>query len=87
MELEIINMAGSIVYRDKCPNCLEFNLSANMRFHCTVCGKDYKLSKVDNERKIAETNNVRKIFSENVKKEIINNQENKCYWCGRLEEI
>lgn len=75
-------IAGSVIlFREICPKCKEYNLSGEMQFTCD-CGERYIASELNSERKLIDGKIRRKNMSK-IRKEIIESQGGKCYWCGR----
>lgn len=74
-------IAGSVIlFREKCPNCGEYNMSGNKIFNCN-CGHRYQANTVITERKVCYKNKRRNLSK--YRNILVKNQSNICYWCGR----
>lgn len=74
-------LAGKIdLFRALCPKCGESNLSGKLKFECD-CGCDYE-GTTEKQRILANIHKRRNIPPK-VKKELLEKQKNRCYWCER----
>jgi len=79
VKLEKIVCGSVSLYRLKCPQCDEFNLSANSSFRCD-CGMRYSEKEVTKLRVEAKGKRVR--LPKKLRDAIVSNQGGVCYWCG-----
>ena len=80
---EILICGGVILYRAKCPDCGEHNLSGNLKFTCCNCDNEYSLQPISmKKRKVSSADDSRYI-SNKIKHEVSKEQGHKCFWCER----
>ena len=69
------------LFREKCPECHEYNLSGNKTFVCTRCDVTYGKQNIRKTRIITKRRRVPP--PKKIKQSVLKKQQNKCYWCGR----
>lgn len=69
------------MYRHFCKKCKQPILSNDSYYKCDCCGYSNKNEKI--KRTVIEAKTKRYRPSARIQKEIIEKQNNKCYWCGR----
>jgi hypothetical protein len=70
------------LYEIKCKSCDELNLTSDPFGECEVCKEILQDRKIKNKAIIVSTK--RGKISAKLKREIKANQDNCCYWCGRM---
>lgn len=81
---EILNLSGIILYRIQCPACGEYELSGKKTAYCEYCDRKLTFRDCHKERKIGVVNDINRIrLSASQKNDILDKQNNRCYWCGR----
>ena len=70
------------LFREKCPDCGEYNLSHVNKFKCESCDYVYTEQKIDITRVLATTR--RKSIPYKIKSALLIKQEHKCAYCGQL---
>ena len=74
-----------IMYSANCPSCDETQFEPCLDFKCDICLHEFK-GTIDSLR-IEVSSAKRKRPSPDLKKEILDQQEHKCYWCDRDFDI
>ena len=78
---EKVHYGKVIMFRAICPNCDEILFGNDLHFKCDGCSVEFK-GKIDSLR-IEVTSPTRKTPSKKIKKQILDHQDEKCFWCER----
>jgi len=70
-----------ILYEFICKNCREKNLVGDINDCCSSCGTPLSEVKITEKKVIVSTK--RRSLTPKQKKELIEKQDNRCFWCGR----
>lgn len=79
--MEKIYVAGVLLYREKCPNCGEFDMRGDTEFVCFSCGEEYGPNLEIFESSMQGVNRIKP--KKSTRENISISQGNRCYWCGR----
>lgn len=82
--VEKVIFGSVILYRSKCPKCRQYMLSSNSFFECTtrLCDHEWVDDQVEHVRKEI-SGKRRKALSPMERRQLIADQDNRCFWCGR----
>lgn len=72
-----------ILYETICPGCGEQILSGDEEISCDLCGTKYKITHIE-QTEIIVSSTGRKSIPVNIRKKLLVEQDNHCFWCGRL---
>lgn len=81
--MEKVILGRSILFREKCPECGEWNISGTSSFECEECGTEYKEIFIKSTRVEVPPHYKRKVFTKELRNKKFFDQNGKCFWCGR----
>jgi len=81
--MEKIIAGRVILYRERCPECGEWNISENNKFECTWCSSIYRDQEYIKIRQLTNSMYKRKHFTKKQKEIVWERQDGHCYWCNR----